>query len=304
MRWEGRRQSDNIEDVRGSGGGGMPGGGGLRIPIRAGGGGGIGIIVIALVLWLGFGINPLQFLAMLSGDSGYEQTQTTADNRGRGSGGVQGTPDKTDDFVATVLADTEDVWTKRFGEAGQQYRKPVLVLFDGQVNSACGFAQAATGPFYCPRDSKLYIDTSFFRQLAGQLNSPGDFAQAYVVAHEVGHHVQNLLGTLPKTDAAKQRAGSEAEANAISVRVELQADCYAGIWAHDDKQAGYVEEGDIDEALNAANQIGDDTLQQESRGRVVPDSFTHGTSEQRVSWFRKGFQGGDMNACDTFSGSL
>ncbi|MBE7186626.1 MAG: zinc metallopeptidase, partial [Methylobacterium mesophilicum] len=264
------------------------------------------IIIIALVLWFGFGINPLQLLDMLNGGGGgYEQTQNqTTANNGASGPGVQGTPDKTDDFVATVLADTEDVWTKRFQDMGQQYRKPVLVLFDGQVRSACGFAQSATGPFYCPRDSKLYIDTSFFRQLAGQLNSPGDFAQAYVVAHEVGHHVQNLMGTLPKTDAARQQAGNEADANAISVRVELQADCYAGIWAHDEKGADYVEEGDIDEALNAANQIGDDTLQRESRGQVVPDSFTHGTSQQRVSWFRKGFQSGDMKACDTFSGSL
>ncbi|WP_152044968.1 KPN_02809 family neutral zinc metallopeptidase [Aureimonas psammosilenae] len=298
MRWEGRRQSDNVEDVRGSGGGGMRGGG-MRIPIRAGGGGGIGLIVIALVLWFGFGINPLQFLGMLEGGGGnYETSQTSQ------GPGVQGTPDKTDDFVATVLADTEDVWTKRFQDMGQTYKKPVLVLFDGQVNSACGFAQSATGPFYCPRDTKLYIDLSFFRQLSGQLNAPGDFAQAYVVAHEVGHHVQNLLGTLPKTDEARQRASDEAQANAISVRVELQADCYAGIFAHDDQDAGYIETGDIDEALNAANRIGDDTLQRESQGRVVPDSFTHGTSAQRVSWFRKGLESGDMKACDTFAGNL
>ncbi|GGE14667.1 flagellar biosynthesis protein FlgM [Aureimonas endophytica] len=297
MRWEGRRQSDNVEDMRGSGGGRL-GGGGMRIPIRAGGGGGIGLIILALVLWLGFGINPLQLLGMMEDGGNYQTSQTSQ------GPGVQGTPDKTDDFVATVLADTEDVWNKRFQDMGRNYQDPTLVLFSGQVNSACGSAQSAMGPFYCPRDQKLYIDLSFFRQLAGQLNSPGDFAQAYVVAHEVGHHVQNLLGTLPKTDALRQRASSQEEANAVSVRVELQADCYAGIFAHDDKNAGYLDPDDIDEALNAASQIGDDTLQKESQGRVVPDSFTHGTSQQRVSWFKKGFDTGDMRACDTFGGSL
>ncbi|WP_279481600.1 zinc metallopeptidase [Aureimonas sp. SK2] len=295
MEWRGRRESSNIEDRRGSGGGGF-GGGGMRIPIRAGGGGGIGLIIILAILWIGFGINPLSVIGM---DDGTSTTQTAQ----RSGPGVSGTADETDDFVAVVLGDTEDVWNARFQQMGQTYREPTLVLFDRQVSSACGNATSASGPFYCPNDQKLYIDLSFFRQLQGQLNAPGDFAQAYVIAHEVGHHVQNLLGTLQRTTQLRQQS-SEADANAISVRVELQADCYAGIWAHDTNQAGFVEDGDIEEALNAASQIGDDTLQQRSQGTVVPDSFTHGTSAQRVEWFRRGLTSGDMNQCDTFQGQL
>ena len=297
MQWRGRKQSTNIEDRRG--GGGFGGGGGMRLPIRAGGGGGIGIIVIALVLWLVFGINPLALLGVDGGGYSGGDYQS-ADNRGPG---VEGTSDQTDDFVATVLADTEDVWTRRFQQAGATYPKPTLVLFNDRIRSACGIAGAATGPFYCPNDEKLYIDLAFFDQLRRQLNAPGDFAQAYVVAHEVGHHIQNLTGVLPKFDRAR-RSMSKAEANAASVRVELQADCYAGIFAHDDRNAGYVEAGDIDEALNAAEQIGDDTLQKRGQGVVVPDSFTHGTSAQRKAWFRKGFTTGDIGACDTMSGPI
>jgi predicted metalloprotease len=285
MRWRGRRQSSNIEDRRG---GGFSPGRGMRIPIRAGGGGGIGFIIIVLVLWFGFGINPLQLL----GEGG---TGT-----GPASGpGVEGTTGETDDFVATVLADTEDVWSARFEESGETYPAPTLVLFESQVQSACGIAGAATGPFYCPGDQKLYIDLGFFQQLRQQLNSPGDFAQAYVIAHEVGHHIQNLTGVLSEFNEARQQMGTS-EANELSVRVELQADCYAGIWAHDTQAAGYVEAGDIDEALNAATQIGDDTLQERSQGTVMPDSFTHGTSEQRSEWFYRGFETGDIGACDTF----
>lgn len=292
MQWRGRRQSSNIEDRRGGGFGGRRGGG-LRIPIRAGGGGGIGLIVIVLVAWLVFDINPLTLLG--AGDSGMQTTSSGP--------GVEATSDETDDFVATVLADTEEVWSRRFEAAGEDYPEPTLVFFEGQVNSACGLAGAATGPFYCPGDSRLYLDLSFFRQLRDQLSAPGDFAQAYVVAHEVGHHVQNLAGVLPRF--AQARAGmSETDANALSVLVELQADCYAGIWAHDSQAAGYVEEGDIDEALNAAEQIGDDTLQRQGQGYVVPDSFTHGTSEQRREWFRRGFETGDTSACDTLEGRL
>ncbi|MBB3998124.1 KPN_02809 family neutral zinc metallopeptidase [Aureimonas pseudogalii] len=298
MEWRGRRESSNIEDRRGSGGGLGNGGGGFRIPIRAGGGGGIGLIIILAVLWIGFGINPLSVIGM-DGGGGSPQTQTAA-NRGPG---VQGTADETDDFIAVVLADTEDVWSKRFQNIGQTYRDPTLVLFDRQVSSACGNASSASGPFYCPNDQKLYLDTSFFQQLSDQLGAPGDFAQAYVVAHEVGHHVQNLTGVLPRTTELRQQA-SETEANAISVRVELQADCYAGIWAHDTQNAGTLEDGDIEEALNAASRIGDDTLQRQSQGTVVPDSFTHGTSAQRVEWFRRGQSTGDMKQCDTFEGRL
>ncbi len=298
MQWRGRRQSSNIEDRRGSGGGfGRRGGGGLRLPIRAGGGGTIGLLIVAAVLWLGFGINPLQLLGMADGGgSSYQTSQRTGP-------GVAGTADTTDDFVATVLADTEDVWTQRFQEAGETYPAPTLVLFTDRVDSACGIAGAATGPFYCPSDSKLYIDLGFFDQLRNQLGAPGDFAQAYVIAHEVGHHIQNLTGVLPKFNQARSRM-SEAEANAMSVRVELQADCYAGIWANGSREAGYLEAGDIDEALNAAQQIGDDTLQKRSQGTVVPDSFTHGTSAQRQEWFRRGFESGDFGACDTLSGAI
>ena len=269
----------------------------MRIPIRAGGGGGIGIIIIALVLWLGFGINPLQLLGMADGGGG-SGTQTSQQGPG-----VAGTPDQTDDFVAVVLAETEDVWGKRFQASGETYPKPTLVLFDNQVRSACGIAGSATGPFYCPNDQKLYLDLTFFRQLKDQLGAPGDFAQAYVIAHEVGHHIQNITGVLPKYNQARQNM-SEAEGNAMSVRVELQADCYAGIWAHDAKGDGIVEPGDIDEALNAAGQIGDDTLQKKSQGVVVPDSFTHGTSAERQKWFRTGYDSGQIAACDTFKGDI
>lgn len=296
MQWRGRRQSTNVSDQRGAGGGGGFGrGGGMRIPIRAGGGGGIGFILILGALWFFFGINPLALLGMGDGGTGGGQQQTAS----RGPG-VERTADETDDFVATVLADTEDVWNRRFQEAGSQYVEPTLVLFSGQTQSGCGFAGAASGPFYCPQDQQLYIDLSFFNQLAGQLNSPGDFAQAYVVAHEVGHHVQNLTGVLQQTQQARQQL-PEAEANAVSVQTELQADCYAGVWAHDTYEAGFLEPGDIDEALNAASQIGDDTLQRRGQGTVVPDSFTHGTSAQRQEWFRRGYESGDTNACGTFA---
>lgn len=300
MEWRGRRESRNIEDRRGQGGfgGGGMGRGPMRIPIRAGGGGGIGLIVILLVLWFGFGVNPLAVLGLDDGTGG-GATQT-ASNTGPG---VEGTADETDDFIAVVLADTEDVWTRRFGEAGGTYEEPTLVLFDRQVSSGCGNASAASGPFYCPLDSRLYLDLTFFNQLRDQLGAPGDFAQAYVVAHEVGHHVQNLQGILQRTTELRQRS-SESDANAISVLTELQADCYAGIWAHDTQAAGYATQEDVEEALNAASRIGDDTLQRRSGGTVVPDSFTHGSSAQRVEWFRRGQTTGDAAQCDTFGGRL
>lgn len=297
MQWRGRRQSTNISDRRGAGGGGGFGrrGGGMRIPIRAGGGGGIGIILVALALWLFFGINPLALLGFA--DNGYEQTQTTRTAQGPG---VQGTPDETDDFVAVVLADTEDVWNARFQAAGSTYPEPTLVLFENRVSSGCGLAGMATGPFYCPADDSLYLDLSFFRQLSEQLGAPGDFAQAYVIAHEVGHHVQNVTGVLSQSQEMRRRL-PEAQANRVSVATELQADCYAGIFAHDVYEAGYIQPGDVEEAMNAAAQIGDDRLQRRSQGTVVPDSFTHGSSAQRQEWFQRGYETGDTESCDTFS---
>ena len=302
MEWKGRRQSDNVEDQRGASMGGSPlGRGGLRIPIGGGGrrGGGLGIggiIVILIICWI-TGINPL---SLLSGElgmdgSGFEQQQTTGDR----------TPatDETTAFVRTVLAETEDTWNGIFQANGQQYQEPVLVLFSGQVNSACGFASSATGPFYCPGDHKLYLDTNFFKELEQRFDAAGDFAEAYVIAHEVGHHVQNLLGILPKFNQARQRM-SEADANRMSVRVELQADCFAGVWGKFTQQKGILDTGDLEEALNAAQQIGDDTLQKRSQGYVVPESFNHGTAAQRARWFKRGFDTGDMKACDTFSGNV
>lgn len=266
-----------------------------RWPPRGGLGIG-GIIVILIICWI-TGINPL---SLLSGElgmdgSGFEQQQTTGDR----------TPatDETTAFVRTVLAETEDTWNGIFQANGQQYQEPVLVLFSGQVNSACGFASSATGPFYCPGDHKLYLDTNFFKELEQRFDAAGDFAEAYVIAHEVGHHVQNLLGILPKFNQARQRM-SEADANRMSVRVELQADCFAGVWGKFTQQKGILDTGDLEEALNAAQQIGDDTLQKRSQGYVVPESFNHGTSAQRARWFKRGFDTGDMKACDTFSGNV
>lgn len=303
MEWKGRRQSDNVEDRRGAGGRNPFGRGGMRIPIgrggvrRAGGGIGIGgIILILIVSWV-LGINPLTLLS--GGDAGldgggYEQQQQT--NQAPAN-------DEATAFVRTVLAETEDTWNGIFQASGKTYREPTLVLFSGQVESACGFASSATGPFYCPADSKVYLDTNFFRELEQQFGASGDFAEAYVIAHEVGHHVQNLLGVLPKFNQARQRM-SEVEANEMSVRVELQADCFAGVWGKFTDQKGILEQGDLEEALNAAQQIGDDTLQKRSQGYVVPESFNHGTSAQRMQWFRRGFDSGDASSCDTFSGKI
>ena len=300
MRWRGRRQSQNVEDRRGqSGGFGRPGGfsgrGGRGV--RRAGGGGIGFIIIIGVLWLVFGINPITLLQGGGGSIAPQQGKPASDTSG---GGIQRTQSDTDDFIATVLADNEDVWNAIFREAGQNYPEPNLVLFSGSVRSACGFASAAAGPFYCPGDSKIYIDLAFYDELRRRFKAPGDFAQAYVLAHEVGHHVQNVIGVLPKFNQAR-RSMSEREANRMSVRVELQADCFAGIWANRTAKKGYLEEGDIDEALNAANQIGDDTIQKRTQGYVVPDAFNHGTSEQRRRWFYQGFKSGDFQSCDTFN---
>lgn len=297
MEWRGRRQSDNIEDRRGSGGG-FGSGPGFRIPIGGGGrrGGGIGLgglIFIGIVCFM-LGINPLTLLSGgdidLDGGSSSQQQQGQSAPRN----------DEMTAFVRTVLAETEDTWNQIFQARGSQYEEPKLVLFSGRIDSACGTASSATGPFYCPGDRKVYLDTAFFRQLSSQFGASGDFAEAYVIAHEVGHHVQNLIGVLPKFNQMR-RTMSEAEANRMSVRVELQADCFAGVWGKYTDQKGILEKGDLQEALNAAQQIGDDTLQRRSQGYVVPDSFNHGTSAQRVKWFRTGFTSGNMQACDTFT---
>jgi predicted metalloprotease len=280
MRWEGERESSNVEDRRDAGGVGGLGFGGRSI--------GIGTVVVALVGGWIFGINPLTMLGLLSG-GGTQQVQAPAH--------APPAHDKAAAFVSTILASTEDVWGRQL----QGYQAPRLVLYRGATPTACGQGQSAMGPFYCPLDRKVYLDLDFFDVLSRRLGAPGDFAQAYVVAHEVGHHVQTLLGTTQKADALRSH-GPQRQSNAISVRIELQADCYAGIWAYHSQQAKHwLESGDVEEALNAASQIGDDTLQRRSQGTVVPDSFTHGTGAQRVTWFRRGMQNGRLQDCNTFN---
>ncbi len=288
MKWEGNRESDNVEDRRGDGGGG---GGGFGLGGRSIG---IGTIVIALIGSAVFGVNPLTVLNLLSG--------------GGGGGPVvqQGPPqagpanDRQTRFVRTVLADTEDVWSKLFAAKGSSYQAPKLVLFSGATQTACGTGQSATGPFYCPSDSDVYIDLSFYSLMQERFGVSGEFAQAYVIAHEIGHHVQNQLGISAKVHAARERS-SERDANAMSVRLELQADCLAGVWAfHGNEARGILEKGDVEAALKAASAIGDDALQRQARGTVVPDSFTHGSSAQRMRWFNKGLEGGQIELCNTF----
>ncbi|MCV3206902.1 zinc metallopeptidase [Mesorhizobium sp. YC-39] len=310
MLWKGRRQSDNVEDQRGQGGGfggGSPGQ--FRIPVGGSSGGRMSLSsliilgVIALIAWGVFGINPMQILNgggdLMPGGGG----QIT-DNSGEQGGGT-GAPasDEMKQFVSTVLAETEDTWTGIFQAEGLTYEDPKLVLFSGQIRSACGFASSAAGPFYCPGDHKVYLDTTFFQQLDRQFGASGDFAQAYVIAHEVGHHVQNLTGILPKFNQMRQQMG-EAEANHMSMQVELQADCFAGVWAHFTAQKGLLEQGDIQEALNAAQQIGDDTMQKKMQGYVVPESFNHGTSQQRQTWLARGYKSGKLSDCDTFNNPI
>ena len=279
MRWENGRRSDNIEDRRG-----------LRVNGRGLAGGGIGAIILALVAMY-FGVDPSVVLNQVGTVAPQEQQQPATSSPEE---------DKLKDFMSVVLADTEDVWGTLFKESGKSYQPPTLVLYSGAVQSACGFAEAAMGPFYCPGDHKLYLDMRFFNDLAKRHDAPGDFAQAYVVAHEVGHHVQTLLGISDKVDAARRRA-SEAAGYALQARRELQADCFAGVWAYHANQARHVlEPGDIEEALAAAAGVGDDRLQQQARGYVVPESFTHGSSAQRMRWFSRGMQGGDPGQCDTF----
>lgn len=286
MKWEGGRRSSNVEDRRAGGGGG----GGFRLGGR---GIGIGTIVLALVGWGVFGINPLTTIGVLSG-GGSAPVQTSP---------TQAPPadDRNAAFVATILASTEEVWDGIFRQGGARYVQPKLVLFRGATPTACGMGQSAMGPFYCPGDQKVYLDMEFFDTMTRQLGAPGEFARAYVIGHEVGHHVQNLLGATDQVDRLRGRV-SQAEQNAMSVRLELQADCYAGIWArHSHETRQWLDADDLESAVNAARQIGDDTLQKRSQGRVVPDSFTHGSSAQRVRWLKRGFDTGSVKACDTFN---
>lgn len=297
MKWEGQRESDQIEDRRGDAGdydaGGGGGGGGLRLPIGRGGVG-LGTVAIAVVAGWIFGINPMTILGLIGG-GGPAPTTVNAPTPHRP---VQ--HDEATRFVSTVLASTEDSWEQTFRAAGGQYRKPVLVLYRGSTRTACGRGQAEMGPFYCPGDSKVYLDLDFFDVMRKRLGAPGDFAQAYVVAHEVGHHVQHLMGITDKVDGMRGRV-SEVQANALSVRLELQADCFAGIWASQSQQAHqWLDNTDLQEALNAASQIGDDTLQRNAGGVVAPETFTHGSSAQRVRWFKRGFDAGRVQDCNTF----
>lgn len=281
MKWEGNRESDNVEDRRSAGGG--FGFGGRSV--------GLGTVAIALVVSYFLGVSPMTVLSVLTGGSpGVSQVQN-----------APAAPDEMTKFVSTVLADTEDTWSALFQRQGSRYVEPTLVLFSGSTPTACGTGQSAAGPFYCPGDQKIYIDLSFYRLMQQRFKVSGEFAQAYVIAHEVGHHVQHLMGITDKVDGARRRA-SEAQANALSVRLELQADCFAGVWAHHaDRARSILEAGDVEAALNAASAIGDDALQRKSGGTVVPDSFTHGSSAQRVRWFRLGIESGQVGACNTFS---
>jgi predicted metalloprotease len=281
MKWQDMNRSDNVE-VRG----------GVRPVHVAGGLGGGGILVI-IILSLLLGVNPLALLGIVGGGPTTSQTQSRTQTQ---SSSTQV------DFVRAVLGDTEQTWEQIFQQSGETYADPKLVLYSGAVNSACGYTSSAVGPFYCPGDEEVYLDLSFFTELSQRFGAPGDFARAYVIAHEIGHHVQKLLGISAQVEAAEAKA-SDTQRNAISVRVELQADCFAGVWGHYVKQEGFLDPGDLSEALQAASAVGDDTLQKETQGYVVPDSFTHGTSAQRMKWFKTGFDSGNPSSCDTFGAS-
>lgn len=282
MRTDDSRRSTNIEDHRG------------RRMSRPGMKFGLGTIVILIVGYF-LGVNPATLLGVMDATQGVSQQSLEPPPQA-------GTPtDAQADFIAAVLGETEDMWTMIFQQGGGQYTPPKLVLFEGQVNSACGFATSAAGPFYCPGDQRVYIDLAFYDELARNFQAPGDFAQAYVLAHEVGHHVQTLLGISNEVRAAQQRA-SEVESNQLQVKMELQADCLAGLWAHHaDRTRGILEPGDIDEGLRAASAVGDDTIQRRMQGTIVPESFTHGSAEQRMNWFTRGYEGGRLEDCDTFA---
>jgi predicted metalloprotease len=303
---EGDRESDNVEDRRGQGGLGFPGGRrGMPFPIPLGGGGlSLTSLLIIGAVCLMLGINPLELLNIGGGDvSGVPETARPANYQP----GAAPQDDEGLKFVRRVLADTEDVWDRAFQAAGQRYERAKVVLFTGATRTECGIGQSAMGPFYCPLDRKVYIDLGFYRVLRERFRAPGEFAQAYVIAHEIGHHVQTLLGVAGKVQARKQeymRVGDEPRANALQVRMELQADCLAGVWANlNDQVRSRLEPGDVEEGLNAASQIGDDIMQRRIQGRIVPDAFTHGSSAQRVRWFRAGLESGDITVCDTFNAS-
>lgn len=287
MLWQKGRASDNVVEDDGGGGGGPSFGGGRGL--------GLGGIILVVIIGLIFGKNPGDILQLLGGMGGEEA----------GQGTQQVTPAGNDEqsmFVKKVLGSTEDVWGRLFQASGKQYPAPRLVLFHGAVQSACGAASAAMGPFYCPGDRQVYLDLDFFREMQTRFHAAGDFARAYVIAHEIGHHIQNLIGVMQQVDQQARRGVPMQGANGLSVRQELQADCFAGVWAnHAQQQLNWLEPGDIEAALNAANQIGDDTLQKQARGYVVPDSFTHGSSAERVRWFKAGFASGDLKSCDTFN---
>jgi predicted metalloprotease len=304
MRWGDFRRSDNVEDRSdgSGGGGGFPGGGGIKL-----GGGALVVVVIASLL---FGVNPLEMIGMIEGGAPVAPQSSPSQpppgygpQRAPGPGQPQSPSARQDpskDFVAAVLGDTEDVWTAVFKSMGSRYEAPRLILFRNTTPSACGRASAATGPFYCSADRELYLDSAFFNELAQRFGAPGEFAQAYVIAHEVGHHVQNLTGTMGKVDQAMQRQDSRGR-NALSIRLELQADCYAGVWGFFAQKRGKLESGDLESGFRAASAVGDDQIQKRTQGRVVPETFTHGSAEQRLRWFKTGLETGDMRKCDTFA---
>ena len=288
MRWQGRRESDNVEDRRGQSGSTMGGGGRFRLPSGKG-----GIVLLIIVLVAGY--YGVDLTGMLTGEP-VSQQQTTQRT-------ISPQDEEAAKFTKVILADTEDTWGAIFKDMGRQYPQPKLVMYRGATRTACGTGQSVMGPFYCPADSTVYIDLSFYDEMRNKLGAGGDFAQGYVIAHEVGHHVQKLLGIESKVRQLQQNA-SQAEANRLSVKMELQADCFAGVWGYNMQKQDYMETGDLQEALNAAEAIGDDRLQQQSQGRVVPDSFTHGTSQQRYTWFKRGFDSGDPAQCNTFGNAL
>lgn len=302
MKWRGRQQSSNIEDRRGQGGGfrrasgGMGNMGGMRFPMPRGRGAGgglglVGIIVVLGLIWFATGQNPIDVLTGDMSSAPASQNWAPSNNADQ---------DELAQFVGVVVKETETLWTEVFEQNGARYEPPRVVLFSDSTPSGCGLAQSASGPFYCPNDKKVYIDLSFYDQLRQQFGAPGDFAQAYVIAHEVGHAVQDQTGVLPEFNS-RRGSMSQEQQNAYSVRVELQADCYAGVWANYAKRENLLEQGDAEEAINAANRIGDDTL---TRGQASPRNYTHGTSAQRMAWFRRGMESGDVGQCDTFNGSV
>jgi uncharacterized protein len=288
MRWRNPRRSGNIEDRRG-----------MRVPMKAVGGGIGGLILLIVIVLLGGGDPGMIFNDGINNNIGVNNPGSPSYYEGTTP--ISEEERQLADFVSIVLADTEDTWNEIFASASLDYREPTLVLFSGAVESGCGLAQSAVGPFYCPLDEKVYIDLSFYKDLRDSFGAPGDFAQAYVIAHEIGHHVQNQLGIMDEVQTAQQQASSQADGNRLSVMLELQADCLSGVWAYNaDRSRAVLEQGDIEEGLNAASSIGDDRLQMESQGQVTPDSFTHGSSAQRVSWFERGLESGDINSCNTF----